>query len=49
MDLNDLREKIDIADDELIRSFRHRMALSAQIAEYKKGTWSANIRCRQRT
>ncbi len=35
MDLNDLREKIDIADEELIRSFRQRMALSAQIAEYK--------------
>ncbi|MHB1154995.1 MAG: prephenate dehydratase domain-containing protein, partial [Eubacteriales bacterium] len=35
MDLNDLREKIDMADDELIRSFRQRMALSAQIAEYK--------------
>lgn len=36
MELSDLREQIDKTDDELIRSFCSRMALSAQIAEYKK-------------
>jgi chorismate mutase/prephenate dehydratase len=36
MDLNELRRQIDIIDNEMIKSFRRRMELAAQIAEYKK-------------
>lgn len=36
MELNDLRNKIDSIDDELVRLFGKRMELSAQIADYKK-------------
>lgn len=36
MDLNDLRNEIDQIDDELVALFVRRMAVSAQVAEYKK-------------
>ena len=36
MNLQDLREKIDKIDDELIRLFEQRMDVSAEIAGYKK-------------
>jgi chorismate mutase/prephenate dehydratase len=36
MDLQDLREKIDIIDDELTRLFGERMDISAEIARYKR-------------
>lgn len=36
MEINDLRNKIDSIDDELVRLFGKRMELSAQIADYKK-------------
>ena len=36
MDLQDYRQKIDKIDEEMTRLFAERMALSAQIAAYKK-------------
>lgn len=36
MDLNNIRKNIDEIDDELIKCFRQRMELSAQVAQYKK-------------
>ena len=36
MDLSELRKKIDGIDNELVRLFVERMAISAEIAEYKK-------------
>ena len=36
MDLQDLRSRIDIIDDELIRLFERRMDVSAEIARCKK-------------
>lgn len=36
MDLNDIRKEIDAIDDRLVRLFTQRMALSAQVAAYKK-------------
>ena len=36
MDLNELRLEIDKIDDELVRLFAQRMAVSARIADYKK-------------
>ena len=36
MELRDMREQIDEIDDELVRLFAKRMAISAQVAEYKK-------------
>ena len=36
MDLIDLREKIDVIDDELLRLFVERMGVSRQIGLYKK-------------
>ena len=35
MDLQDLRKKIDIIDNELIRLFQERMDISADVARYK--------------
>lgn len=35
MDINELREQIDIIDDALVRLFVKRMHMSAQIADYK--------------
>ena len=36
MELKDLRDQIDAIDDELVHMFAKRMALSAQVADYKK-------------
>lgn len=36
MDLSELRKEMDTIDDELVRLFVQRMAVAAQIAEYKK-------------
>ena len=36
MELNEIREQIDIIDDELVTLFVKRMELSAQVADYKK-------------
>lgn len=36
MDLNELREKIDAIDTDLVRLFTERMNISAQVADYKK-------------
>ena len=36
MELKDLRNQIDCIDDELVRLFVQRMAVSAQVADYKK-------------
>ena len=36
MELKELRNQIDTIDDELVRMFAKRMALSAQVADYKK-------------
>ena len=36
MDIQDLRSQIDQIDDELVALFAKRMAVSAQIADYKK-------------
>ena len=36
MDLKDLRKKIDKIDDDMVRLFRQRMDVSAEIAQYKR-------------
>ena len=36
MELNDLRNKIDAIDTELVRLFTERMDIAAQVADYKK-------------
>ena len=36
MELKDIRDQIDLIDDELVTLFRKRMELSAQVADYKK-------------
>ena len=36
MELKDLREEIDQIDDQLVQLFSRRMAISAQVAAYKK-------------
>ena len=36
MDLNELRKEIDKIDQELVRLFTERMAISAQVADYKR-------------
>ena len=36
MELNELRNQIDIVDDQIVQLFVERMGLSAQIADYKK-------------
>ncbi len=36
MELRDMRQQIDEIDDELVKLFANRMAVSAQIADYKK-------------
>lgn len=36
MDLNALRNEIDLIDDELVQLFVRRMEVSAKIAQYKK-------------
>lgn len=36
MELKDLRDQIDIIDNELVGLFKKRMELSAKIADYKK-------------
>ena len=36
MELKDLRNQIDLIDDELVRLFIKRMEISAQVADYKK-------------
>ena len=36
MDLNELRRKIDVVDDEIIRLVTERMDIAAEIAAYKK-------------
>ena len=38
MDLNELRNKIDAIDTELVRLFSERMEISGQVADYKKAT-----------
>ncbi len=35
-DLETMREEIDVIDREILEAFRKRMALSAEIAKYKK-------------
>ena len=36
MELKELRNEIDLIDDELVQLFNKRMQLSAQVADYKK-------------
>ena len=36
MELKDLRDQIDLIDNELVTLFNKRMQLSAQVADYKK-------------
>ena len=36
MDMNELRAKIDIIDDQIVQLFCQRMDVAAQIADYKK-------------
>ena len=36
MDINEIRNEIDVVDDQLVKLFVKRMGLSAQIADYKK-------------
>ena len=36
MELNELREKIDNIDSQLVKLFKERMAVSAEVAEYKR-------------
>ena len=36
MDIQELRGKIDAIDDQLVKLFAQRMAVAAQIADYKK-------------
>lgn len=36
MELKEIRDQIDVIDDELIRLFKRRMELSAKVADYKK-------------
>ena len=36
MDLNEIRTQIDTIDDQMVKLFCQRMALSAQVADYKK-------------
>ncbi len=49
MDISEIRAKIDETDDRLVSVFRERMELSAQVAEYKKGSGAAVVdRTRER-
>lgn len=41
MDLQESRKKIDKIDDELVKLFEERMAVSAEVAEYKRQTGKA--------
>lgn len=41
MELNELRERIDKIDDEIVRLFQERMRVAADIAEYKKANGKA--------
>ena len=36
MDLKELRQEIDVIDDQLVRLFAQRMDVAARIADYKK-------------
>jgi len=38
MDLKNYRESIDVIDDKITALFTERMAIAAEIAEYKKTT-----------
>ena len=46
MDLNELRNKIDTIDTELVRLFSERMEIAGMVADYKKAN---NLCSRQRT
>ena len=35
LDLGKIRDEIDATDDEIVRLFQHRMALTAEVAQYK--------------
>ena len=35
LDLGKIRDEIDVTDDEIVRLFQHRMALTAEVAQYK--------------
>ena len=41
LDLGKIRDEIDATDDEIVRLFQHRMALTAEVAQYKIGTGKA--------
>ena len=36
MDLKEIRDQIDVIDDQLVQLFTRRMELAAQVAEYKR-------------
>lgn len=39
--LRKIRDEIDATDDEIVRLFQHRMALTAEVAQYKIETGKA--------
>ena len=41
LDLGKIRDEIDATDDEIVRLFQHRMALTAEVAQYKIETGKA--------
>ena len=41
LDLGKIRDEIDVTDDEIVRLFQHRMALAAEVAQYKIETGKA--------
>ena len=41
LDLGKIRDEIDVTDDEIVRLFQHRMALTAEVAQYKIETGKA--------
>ena len=44
LDLGKIRDEIDVTDDEIVRLFQHRMALTAEVAQYKIETGKADRR-----
>ena len=42
LDLGKIRDEIDATDDEIVRLFQHRMALTAEVAQYKIETGKAD-------
>ena len=43
LDLGKIRDEIDATDDEIVRLFQHRMALTAEVAQYKIETGNTDV------